>query len=204
MTNGILALWNDCLPGHEEKYEAWYRDEHLPERLSIPGFVRGRRWRAEGHSPEYFTYYEVTDPSVLTSEAYLDRLNHPTPATKDVMSGSFQNMSRTICRVSGRAGHLYGSFAFSVLLEAPPKQPILDLLAAVPGVARVESWAAASTEYPPTREEQLRGGDNRIDACLLVETITNDATEPALDALTKIGLIAGRVTVYRFLCEMTD
>ncbi|GIR54406.1 MAG: hypothetical protein CM15mP62_18770 [Rhodospirillaceae bacterium] len=44
--SGVLAIWNDCAVGSEETYEKWYQTEHLPERLSIPGFKNGRRYQA--------------------------------------------------------------------------------------------------------------------------------------------------------------
>jgi hypothetical protein len=62
---GILAVWNDCAPGSEGQYEAWYRGEHLPERVGIPGFRGGWRYRAIDAEPEYFTFYETDTPEVL-------------------------------------------------------------------------------------------------------------------------------------------
>jgi hypothetical protein len=60
---GILALWNDCREGSEHEYEAWYRGEHLRERVGLPGFRFGRRYIAvAGTSPRYFTYYETETP----------------------------------------------------------------------------------------------------------------------------------------------
>src|SRR5262245_44983806 len=50
---GILAIWNDCRPGTEREYEQWYRGEHLPERLSIPGFRAAWRFRAIDAEPHY-------------------------------------------------------------------------------------------------------------------------------------------------------
>ena len=62
----------------EEEYEAelndWYDEEHLPERLSCPGFLSARRYRlAEGSSPgqsRYLAIYELESPAVLESPAY--------------------------------------------------------------------------------------------------------------------------------------
>ena len=43
---GILAIFNDCRPGREAEFEAWFQGEHLIERLSVPGFLFGRRHQA--------------------------------------------------------------------------------------------------------------------------------------------------------------
>src|SRR4051794_27875539 len=50
----------------------------MPERLGIPGFLRGRRYVAPTGG-RYFTLYETTDKYVQTSAEYLARLNNPTP-----------------------------------------------------------------------------------------------------------------------------
>ena len=82
MTSGVLAIWNDCAQGHEAAYESWYMREHLPERLSLPGFRRGRRYSAIRPGPEFFTYYETDTPEVLATADYLDRVEDPTPMTQ--------------------------------------------------------------------------------------------------------------------------
>ena len=46
MTQGILAIFNDCRAGREAEFEAWFQGEHLLERLAVPGFLFGRRHQA--------------------------------------------------------------------------------------------------------------------------------------------------------------
>ena len=96
--DGRLTLWNDCAIGHEAEYEAWYQGEHLIERLGVPGFMRGRRYRAIEAAPEYFTHHETTSPDVLTSPYYLERVKNLTPFTRKIMPGIFINLSRRICK----------------------------------------------------------------------------------------------------------
>jgi len=116
--SGVLAVWNDCEEGSEETYESWYQTEHLPERLGVPGFKRGRRYQALEGSPEFFTWYEVESPSVLRSAEYINCLSNPTPWTKQIMSGVFLNASRTVCKRHIITGELFGSFALTIRLEA--------------------------------------------------------------------------------------
>ena len=64
----------------------WWTNEHLPERLSIPGFLRARRYCALNESmnkTDYLTLYETASLETLTSEAYMDKLNNPTPGTSE-------------------------------------------------------------------------------------------------------------------------
>ncbi len=39
----VLAIWFDVDPSGEHEVQTWYPRQHLPERLSVPGFLRGRR-----------------------------------------------------------------------------------------------------------------------------------------------------------------
>ena len=56
MEHGVLAIWNDCDENREEEYESWYLGEHFLARISIPGFLYGRRYEAIGDGPRYFTH----------------------------------------------------------------------------------------------------------------------------------------------------
>ena len=101
---GILAIFNDCRAGREAEFEAWFQGEHLLERLAVPGFLYGRRHQAISGSSDYFNFYLVESPDVLTSKPYLGRLDNPTPMTRKIMSEVFLNATRTVCRRTLRSG----------------------------------------------------------------------------------------------------
>src|SRR5712675_2175888 len=79
---GVVAIWNDITPEGRAEFFAWHNREHMPERVGIPGFRRGRRYIALAGAPEFFTLYETDSPEVLAGSDYLNRLNHPTPWTR--------------------------------------------------------------------------------------------------------------------------
>ena len=192
MTAGRLAIWNDCAPGHEAEYEAWYQGEHLVERLGVPGFRLGRRYRAIEGAPEYFTYYEVDGPEVLASPFYVERLENPTPATHRIMTQVFRNMNRTVCHLAASAGRHRGAFAVTARLDAPAGLPDVQ----APDIARAESWTAADIGPASSTEQRLRGEDASIAACLLVETLTEAAARRVAASLP------GEIGVYRLLCSL--
>jgi len=72
---GLLLVMMEPEPGYEDELNAWYDEEHIPERLSCPGFVTGRRFRllegAPEGQPRYLALYELESPDVLSSEEYL-------------------------------------------------------------------------------------------------------------------------------------
>ena len=104
---GLLAVWCDVDPEPEPEFNAWYTREHVPERVGIPGFHRGRRYVAqEGGSPgtqKYLALYETESLETLASAAYLERLDNPTPWTRRMIP-LFKNALRAACRVTGSLG----------------------------------------------------------------------------------------------------
>lgn len=99
----VVAIWHDLLPDAKPEFYQWHNREHMPERVGIPGFRRGRRYIALSGTPEYFNLYEADSPEVLSGQDYLNRLNAPTPWTQRVVP-SFRNVARSICRVAFTGG----------------------------------------------------------------------------------------------------
>lgn len=113
----IVSSFNDVVPEGRENLYQWHNREHMPERLAIPGFLRGRRFSSTAASPEFFILYEVADLAVAGSQAYLDRLNNPTPWTKQ-SSKNFRNSFRSAFRVAYSAGVAAGGFALPIRCDA--------------------------------------------------------------------------------------
>ena len=45
---GLLLVMMEPEEGYADELNAWYDEEHLPERLSCPGFLAARRFELEG------------------------------------------------------------------------------------------------------------------------------------------------------------
>lgn len=110
-----VLIWNDVAPEGREPFYAWHDNEHIPERLALPGFLRGRRFAKSGHSPEWLTMYEAVDVSALVSPQYLARLNAPTPATRRTLTW-FRNTSRAVCRIVHSVGSSTGGHVLAMRL----------------------------------------------------------------------------------------
>ena len=117
----IVAIWNDILPELRAEFIHWHDREHIPERVAIPGFRRGRRFDAIQGNPAYFTLYEADDTDVLSGKAYLDRLNNPTPWTRHVTQ-AFRNTSRGICRVAHSWSCAIGGVIVTLRFDVAPKR----------------------------------------------------------------------------------
>jgi hypothetical protein len=90
---GLLAVWTDIPATIEADFNGWYDDEHLAERLAVPGFLTARRYLSIDGVPKYFALYDIVDAQVLHSETYLKVLNNATPWTQRVRP-HFQNFVR--------------------------------------------------------------------------------------------------------------
>ena len=203
---GMLAIWNDVAPGHEAEFDAWFQTEHLSERLAVPGFLFGRRHQAISGSAGYFNFYLVASPVVLTSRAYLERLDNPTPMTRHIMSHVFANMSRTLCLRTVRRGAFRGAYAVTVRFDAAPDEAALTALVGELvtdiNVAAGEVWRAVDTSgQPVSTEEKLRGGDRKIKAALMIDTL-RQADAEALGARMAAQFPGADVGVFRVLCQL--
>ena len=92
-----LAVWLECLPAAEEDFDRWYVEEHMAERVGLPGFLRGRRHEAVRGSPRYFAFYETEGVDALQTPDYNERLDNPTEWTRRVMP-NVRNFTRGVYR----------------------------------------------------------------------------------------------------------
>ncbi len=74
-----LVVMMDVDPEHEEEFNRWYDEEHLPERLEIPGYVSARRFKLQDGEGvlKYLCIWELEDGSPLESEEYQAQRERP-------------------------------------------------------------------------------------------------------------------------------
>ncbi len=91
---GLLLVMIEVEPAHEADFNRWYNEEHVPERLSVPGFLNARRFVALEGEPKYLALYDLESPAVLQTEAYTKLLAGTpwTNATKQHWIRSVRNV----------------------------------------------------------------------------------------------------------------
>ena len=210
-STGILALWNDCKTNKESLYEKWYQSEHLQDRVTIPGFKLGRRHESNEATPKYFTYYETASPKVLFSEAYLYQLDNPSTLTREVMQGTFINVSRTVCSQIHYVGETRGSHVITARSSRPSNKDglkvIADHLNSASGGLRSEVWVRYSldtspAENKPRREEQMRGHDSQIEWCVIAHALNASTAEQMAREFQQFTYPNLELGIYRFMCEL--
>jgi len=158
------AMWSSLAEGYARELDRWHTIEHMPERLGVPGFLRGRRYinaLAADHS--MFILYEAAHIETFRSPGLVARLNDPTEWSKKVQPGLL-NFIRGPCQTLISLGEGVGGAILTVRVsrsaqdEAEVVDEITDL---APAVARLHGVTAVHIgrhlpDNIDTAEKQLR------------------------------------------------
>jgi len=217
---GAVAIWHDIAPEGREEFYQWHGQEHMPERVGIPGFLRGRRYVAVRADLEFFNLYEALSLEVLTGSDYLARLNHPTPWTVSTVK-HFRKVARSICRVAFSAGRgsggLAATFRFEVAGDAADRlsfmrERFLPALAGRRGVAGVHLLTAnVDASVVRTEEQKARAEPNATPGWVLIIEWWGDqkqledlcAAELSDRAFTTLGATDVQMDLYRLQATRT-
>ncbi len=205
MMGAILAVLNDIAPGCDRAaYEAWYQQDHLRDRLAVPGFRHARRYEsADGIGQQFFTFYEVDDLGVFASAFYRRRLAEPTPGTLAMMP-HFRRMCRSLCSVAADQGDGIGGMAAVIgdaggTADATALRPLLQ----DPRITRARLWIGDDSEGENPETGLRPDGDTRFGRLLVLEG--NDATVLTAAASTAARLLQmpARPMLYRLLFALS-
>ncbi len=178
MNCGAVAIWHDIAPEGLAEFHAWHGEEHMPERVGIPGFVRGRRFVAIEADLGYFNLYDTASPEVVNGPDYKARLDNPTPRTLSAVR-HFRNVARSLCEIVARTGDAQGGVVATLRHDVADGRDaehiermtgqVMRGLAAMPGVASVALLVAdkAASSYV-NAEQRARGAANRVPPYILV------------------------------------
>ena len=79
---GLLMVWCDVPADKEAEFNRWYNQEHLAERMSVPGFLSCARYEAVKGGPKHLAVYELASPDILQTAAYKKVAENPTDWTR--------------------------------------------------------------------------------------------------------------------------
>jgi hypothetical protein len=213
--SAVLVNWGGIIPDKEEDYNQWHSKEHMPERISLPGFLRGyRAMGIEGTNlnHKYFMMYEAKNKEVFVSKEYLERLNNPTEWTKEILS-NYISPSRTICSVISSKSIGSGNFILTVrfLDEQFNKNHDLEQLKVfiskvtefqnITGMHFIvgdKSFGQMNTEEKKYRSSQGKQ-DQIISQAIILEGLKLDSLKTALDHLIqKFSIKENDRTIFNF------
>lgn len=221
MTDAAMAVWGDADPKIEAEFGEWYHREHVPERVGLPGWKAGRRYRRVDRGGfRYLAVYDVDALACFDDPIYRHTLDHPTDWTRRMMPG-FRNFVRATCRVRLVAGEVAGGVLASIRYDPgePLREPIARWLGGDAlhglrdrvGITRVQLWEAdLGRSLTPTAEQKIRAGaDGRAPFTAVIEGTERTAVEAALResgieaGLAERGATDVQVGVYQLMFALT-
>lgn len=69
-SKGLLLVMMESALNDDDEFNAWYDNEHIPERAGIPGFISATRYVCRSGFPRYLAVYDLETADVLKSDAY--------------------------------------------------------------------------------------------------------------------------------------
>ncbi|MGH9025846.1 MAG: hypothetical protein ACRDWD_07000 [Acidimicrobiia bacterium] len=100
---GMLFSQMEPPPGWEDEFDRWYRDEHVPARVALPGFASASRYRALDGEPWHLAVYHLDDLDALSNERYRLLKTSPTPRTRRMLDNAV-GFTRYTCVLSSDTG----------------------------------------------------------------------------------------------------
>lgn len=174
----VLAIWVDIDPADDALFNLWHSREHVQERVGLPGWLRGSRFRCLSAPGRYLLIYEGESGAVFESDAYYTRLRNPTQMSRAVLP-KFRNTSRTVCAVHRRLGDGVAAAALT-LRCAGDETPPFDAVAGL-GPAKIDMLLGQpQVGQAHTAEKALRAApDRQIERALVAYFWSVEAAEAA-------------------------
>ncbi len=203
----FIVIWHDLIAGSESEFERWHTEEHMPERLGVPGFLRGSRYMNWKQSPHVcFTLYELAHIETFRSPGYLARLNAPTDWSNRVQP-SMTNFLRGACEtvVSLGDGTAGAVATLRIRIDAEASQASrVDLAVAsfkvfdLPGVTSVHLGShQAALANAPTGETAIRPPPSQtaFDFVWIVEAVDLATLEREAGRIEALATAAGAASI---------
>ncbi len=150
------------------EFTTWYDTDHCPLRRSCAGFLNAARYEAlDDKKPEWLATYELSDVSVMTSDAYMAQWKAQTDYEKNLLA-SCETIDRRVYRLTYDKRHpdyddeKYDQRIYQAVALAPGPDLGMDDFHAwyyeehIPMLSKVPGWLRSSRwELEP---DQLRPG----------------------------------------------
>jgi hypothetical protein len=123
--------------GRDDDFDNWYREEHIPARMGIPGFAGAvRGWAVQGE-PQHLAIYYLDSLDVLQQESYRLLKSDPSERTASMLA-TVQAFTRWTCAEIADTG------------ERPQTRYLYVVTFAVPESAQDEFDAWYAEDHIPT------------------------------------------------------
>jgi hypothetical protein len=164
--SGLITVRLQTAPQYEEEFHDWYNTEHIPQVMSLPGFVNARRYRCDSDRIRYLAWYETADETVESGPHFQRIVDHPTEWSQRMRKLYGENRERMnfklMCEVANPANTgpvTDAPWMYLVHTDIPDHiveeyntwydREHLPRCAAIPGVLRARRYTAAGLTPGP-------------------------------------------------------
>jgi hypothetical protein len=201
---GFIALWNDVDPCRSD-YDRWHTIEHVPERMTVAGFLRAHRYvRSHGCLPEYFTLYALAELETLNRDAYLNLVAEPTAWSRN-MRPDIRNFIRRVCRTIATCGEGVGGYAALALtsdLETNDAKRICQELLERDGVCAAHFGVLDTNAVPLEIDVEQTNLPPQAAGLFLVEGYSDVSLLRSCQALDQSSPTSNEWSLYKLAFEL--
>ncbi len=195
---GCLAVWTDVADDHLPDYRRWLTQEHMQQRVPLPGFFGVRLFTAPADECSHFIFYSTADVEVFQSPAYMAVLNDPTPWTRRTMP-RLKYFDRGAGAQRLKVGDGAGAWVLVARLQATPQTDEAALREAFAALTQQHDVASArlydidrgSTDVPTTEKTMRPAGEGAFRALLMVEAMSEAAVDGVRKDLAGLAALLG-------------
>lgn len=122
---GTTILFSEMRPdpSWEDRFNAWYHDDHIPVRMVLDGWEGAQRYTSD-EDGDYLVVYDITSPDALKTPGYERVKTDPSDETKWMLA-NVSNFTRFIGQELGRHGDIDAAitapFIFTSMFDVPPE-----------------------------------------------------------------------------------
>ena len=204
---GMLLVSTNVDPAHEDDFNRWYDQEHVNERVAIPGFVSCARDRTTRGSRRYLGLYRTTSLAVFQTAAYQQALQHPT-AWSVTSLARMQNPMRRVCSIEMETGAGTGAWLAMLILATSATNTDVTRIArlasellTLDGVVLARLLVPDAALSTPLPAEDRR--ERRLDPLFLIEASAEAAVANAgRHAARHVGAGSDDLSVFQLMWQL--
>jgi hypothetical protein len=206
---GILFVWTDVEPEHEQDFNQWYDQEHVKERVALPGFLSGVRYQSVNGARRYLGLYRTETLAAFQTPAYFQAFRHQTPWSVSNL-GRMRNPMRRVCSISAETGAGRGSWLAVVRLGAGEHGDLQTLATQLGQTLLTLNGVLSSRLLTPDQElssplpnESTQG--RLLDPLFLIDASSEQAAQAAAAQVAQaLHLPADAAAVLRFSWQLLE
>jgi hypothetical protein len=187
---GLLFVWTDVDEPFEDEFNQWYDQEHIEERVRIPGVSSGTRYRNLGPGRRYLGLYRTDSLDVFDSAAYRQAFASQTSWSVTNLS-RMRDPMRRVCAIASETGFGTGAWlsvsclrSMSVVEDPEAFRRIGRRLQDINGVVSTRLLIPDVEKSTPLPKERPEGRE--MDPILLIDATNETSAQEAARAANNL------------------